>query len=245
MVELVQWDGGTDEPIRDVARPWDYGLLTLNFATTDIERAIPHLQSFGATFVSPPHVYELAPGKRLREVMVYAPGGERHTLLQVGEATPGSAHPLSGPVVTVGMMVPSIAAARAFYGDALGLSVAMETERIGGPFTQTMKVPAETRMQMLLLTSGGNWTGKLMLFELTLPDGDLGAQDRSERIDGRFTGHWMLSLVASDLDVLAERCREAGARVLNGPVEIDRPFIGRTRAMILRAPGGVPLEVIG
>src|SRR5260221_4068337 len=58
MVELVAWEGNTGEPIRDQSRPSDCGLLTLNFTTLDIERALPHLSSLGASFRSTPRAYE-------------------------------------------------------------------------------------------------------------------------------------------------------------------------------------------
>jgi catechol 2,3-dioxygenase-like lactoylglutathione lyase family enzyme len=242
MVELVEWEGSAGEPIRDPSRPSDYGLLTLNFTTLEMERALPHLSSLGASFTSPPRAYE-AGGRAIREAVGYAPGGERFTVLQVGEAKTNSPHPFASAVATVGIVVPSFDEARAFWCDTLGLSVILSDDKIGGTFTSLMRVPDETRMRMAIMTSGGTWTGKMMVYELTPPEGSPEARNASERADGRYTGHWMVSFVARDFDAFGEARREANVRVLRGPVEIERPFVGRTRAMTIIAPGGTPLEV--
>jgi catechol 2,3-dioxygenase-like lactoylglutathione lyase family enzyme len=242
MVELVAWEGNTGEPIRDPSRSWDRGLLTLNFTTLDIERALPQLTSLGARFPSAPRAYE-AGGRSIRETAGYAPGGELLTLLQVGETKTESPHPFAGAVATVGIVVPSFEAARAFWCDTLGLTLVLSDDKIGGGFTASMGVPDETRMRMAIMTSGNNWTGKMMVYELTQPGGSAEVRNASERADGRYTGHWMVSFIADDFDDLAEALHRARVPVLRGPVEIDRPFVGPTRAMTIVAPGGTPLEV--
>ena len=242
MVELVAWEGGAGEPIRDPSRPSDYGLLTLNFTTLDIERALPHLTSLGARFSAAPRAYE-AGGRSIRETVGYAPGGERLTLLQVGEAKTDSPHPFAGAVATVGIVVPAFDTARAFWCDTLGLTAVLSDDKIGGAFTGSMGVPDETRMRMAIMTSGSNWTGKMMVYELTPPADSAEARNASERANGRYTGHWMVSLIAGDFDALAEALHRANVQVLRGPSEIERPFVGRTRAMVILAPGGTPLEV--
>ena len=60
----------------------------------------------------------------------------------------------------------------------------------------------------------------------------------ANRLSPEFTGPWMLTAAALDgcLDLVAEHL---GVAV----VEADVPFVGRTRAVVTRAPGGVPFGV--
>jgi catechol 2,3-dioxygenase-like lactoylglutathione lyase family enzyme len=244
MIELIEWEGVTLEPIRDQRRPWDYGLLSLNFRAGEMEQAIARLSSLGATLVSAPQTYAVAEGRIVHEVMIHSPSGERHTILQIGDANDQATHPIADAVATVGMIVPSLAEARAFYSDVLGMSVGLELDGTGEPFSTLLGSSPGTRLQLLLLTSDGNWVGKFEPIQLTLPGEDIQPRDLSERANGRFTGYWMVSLLTRDMATLAARCREAGVPILGGPMPVDRPFVGRTQSMVIRAPGGVLLEII-
>jgi catechol 2,3-dioxygenase-like lactoylglutathione lyase family enzyme len=196
----------------------------------------------GAQPVAAPHEYE-AGGKTVCEAMFILPTGERCTLLQVGPAIERG--PLFGePLATMSAVVPSLAETLAFYRDALGLSVAVTLDQTGPPFSTMLGLPADTRMQMVLLTSGGHWTGKYEFLELTLPPGAAPPQDSNLRADGQRLGFWMMSAMTSDLDALRTAFRHAGVSIVRGPVTIDRPCFGRVKALVVRAPGGELLECL-
>lgn len=240
MLDLVELTGQPGEPLRNPQRPWDYGWFTLNLNTQHLDRAIEAVVALGAQPVSAPHNYE-AGGKPIREVMLNLASGERLTLLQVGP--PDEAAALFGePFATLGAVVPSLSEALAFYRDALGLSVALTLDQTGDPFATLLGAPANTRVQMALLTADGNWIGKYELLQLTLPPGSPPALDRNRDADGMRLGFWMVSVMTPDLDQLQTACRHAGVSVVRGPATIDRPCFGRVKAMIIRAPGGELIE---
>ena len=175
--------------------------------------------------------------------MLNLASGERLTLLQVGQADPAA--PLfNEPLATMGAVVPSLPGALSFYRDALGLSVAVTLDQTGEPYTTLLGAPAGTRLQMALLTAGGNGAGKYELLQMTLPPGAPPAMDVNWRADGSRLGFWMISVMTPDLDMLQAACRRASVSVVRGPATIDRPCFGRVRAMIVRAPGGELLECL-
>lgn len=240
LLDLIELAGEPGEPIRAPQRPWDYGWFSLNLQTSQLDRAIEAARACGAQIVSAPRSYE-AGGKPVRAVMLNLASGERLTLLQVGEAD--AAAPLFGePLATVGVVVPSLPAALAFYRDALGLSVAVTLDQTSEPYATLLGAPAGTRVQMALLSSGGNWTGKYELLQMTPPPGASPPMDVNWRADGSRLGFWMMSVMTPDLDALQTACRRAGVSVVRGPATIDRPCFGRVKAMIVRAPGGELLE---
>lgn len=240
MLDLVELIGQTSEPLRNPQRPWDYGWFTLNVKTSNLDRAVEAVMALGAQPVAPAHSYE-AGGKAIREVMINLTSGERLTLLQVGPAD--EAAPLFGePLATMGAVVPSLPEALAFYRDALGLNVAVSLDQTGEPFTAMLGVPSETRVQMALLTSDGNWTGKYEFLQLTLPQGAQPALDCNREADGMRLGFWMMSVMTPDMDQMQAACRHAGVSVVRGPATIDRPCFGRVKAMVIRAPGGELIE---
>jgi catechol 2,3-dioxygenase-like lactoylglutathione lyase family enzyme len=242
LVELVEWSEGAGEHIRDSAGPRDYGWLSNNVMTADMEKGRAHLARFGVNFVSEPQEYTAT--RRITESMVDTATGERLTLIQVGDAT--DAPPFGQAVATFGVSVPDYDAAMRFYCDALGLTAAFTMNHTGAPFDALLGAPAGTRLRMALLTSEGNWTGKYELLEMTVPDGFAAPNDANARADGKRNGYWMASARAlAELDLIAEKVEAGGGAVWRGPVEAERPGAGRVKAMIVRAPGGELLEIIG
>jgi catechol 2,3-dioxygenase-like lactoylglutathione lyase family enzyme len=242
MIDLIEWSDGLEETIRDPRAAFDYGWLSLNHKTGEMARGLEHLVGYGATPVSETKRYE-AGGKPIAETMVDLETGERCTILQVGPAF-DAPHPFGESVATVGVVVESVDASLPFYRDVLGLNVVLTIDHKGEPFSSLVGAPPDTHLKMALLASSATWTGKLELLQFTLPDGSPAVRDANPRADGRRNGYWMVGISAPDLDVFAEAAAAAGAAIVRGPVDVDRPFAGSTRAMIVRAPGGECFECL-
>jgi catechol 2,3-dioxygenase-like lactoylglutathione lyase family enzyme len=240
-IDLIEWSEGSEETIRDPQRPFDYGWLSINWRTSAMPRAIERLAAYGGRAVSTTKSYE-AGGRLIHETMIDLPTGERCTLLQVGEArqTP---HPFGEAAATIGVVVESVEKSLPFYRDLLGLRVALTINHTGEPFASLLGAPSETHLNMALLAGAGAWSGKLELLEFTLPESFNPRGDANLRADGRRNGYWMVSLSTPDCAAFAEAATKAGAVALRGPLAVERPFIGQTQAMIVRAPGGELFEV--
>lgn len=241
-VELVEWEGCTGRPLRDQDRAFDHGVLTINLRTSDIEKALIHLQAQGAKIIFPPVKYPYQPEIFLYEAMVIGPNQERYTLLQIGEAQPPEGHVIGDVVATVGVVVPDSDLARTFYADLLGLDKAFEMDEPGEIFAPLLGMEADFRMRMTLFTSRGCWTGKIEAIEFNLPSGK--HQPAQIPVDWHRTGYCMLSVNSDDpsrLEAILARNDYPAERVAAG---INRPFVGTTLTLMTIAPGGVPLEIL-
>jgi catechol 2,3-dioxygenase-like lactoylglutathione lyase family enzyme len=233
MIDLIEWSEGSHQRARQ--QTFDSGIFTLNFRIGNFDRAMAHLTAAGAQPISESLEYEA--GQRIRESMTTMPDGERATILQVGAAAE-TPHPLGEAVATVGCIVPSLADTIAFYRDALGLNLALSIDQQGEPFSTLLGAPRETRLQFALLTSGAGWVGKFEFMQLTIPQ----TETAMTHNDGRRTGYWMMSVMTPDINELQRAAQQAGATIIRTPMTVERPFVGRAQAMILRAPGGEWLE---
>jgi catechol 2,3-dioxygenase-like lactoylglutathione lyase family enzyme len=232
-VDLVE-NPAADRAIRDKARAWDYGILTLNYRTNNAREAVKLMESAGCEPVSEILSYNV--GKPMEELMMNTPSGERLTIIQIGDATDEKPF-FKEALATVGMVVPAMQAAKDFYTNVLGLEMAITFQAAGSPFDKLLGAPAGMSLDFATLTSDGNWTGKVELLELNVPN----EAARLTTADGSDTGYWMFSMLCEDIDGLYESAREY---VTVEPKTVERPFHGKVRQMILRAPGGELIEII-
>lgn len=241
-VELVAWEGCTGQPLRDQHRVFDYGILTINLRTPDIEKALDHLACHGAQIISKPVKYRYQPDIFLYEAMAIGPNQERYTLLQIGEARPPEGHVIGDIAATVGAVVPDSAIARAFYSDVLGLDKAFEIDEPGQLFGALLGVEKDFRMHMTLFTSGNCWTGKIEAIEFSSPSIDL--QPAPIQLNWHRTGYCMLSVMSDDPEQLAAVLDKNNYRGEIVAAGVNRPFVGPARALMTIAPGGVAMEVL-
>lgn len=242
MVELIEWEGGTGLPIRDQSRPYDYGLLTLNFRTHDINAAVAHLEKFGAKCYAPPVRYKYLPDTYLYEVMLEGLNHERYTILQVGEPEPAGEHIIGDILATVGTVAPSGSEALRFYGDHLGLTRSFELKANGEPFSTLIGTSEDTQMYMQMFTSAENWTGKLEAIKLS--SSSIKPESTRERMNADYTGYWMISMCSSHMETLTRKLEQNNYRIRKTIDTVNRPFVESTRAMLLQGPGDVPIEIL-
>lgn len=237
-VDLIE-NKNAENRIRDNRKPFDYGILTLNFRTNNIEKAIAKLESLGAESVS--EILEYNVGKPMREKMIILPSGERLTIIQIGDATDDEPF-FNEAIATAGMVVPSMAEAKRFYEDALGLTVSISFQASGSPFDKLLGVSQLNKLDFATLTADGIWTGKVELLQLEVPNET--PINTNEFADFSHTGYSFITFLTDKLDQIHENCRNIGAKIIVAPVETERPFHGKTRAMIVRSLGGEYIEFI-
>lgn len=225
-------------PIRDKNRAFDYGIMTFNYRTNNIEKAVPMLEKVGCETVSEILNYNV--GKPMREVMLNTPTGERLTIIEVGgvnEELPV----FNEAIATVGLVVPKMSDAKLFYEDVLGLNTAISFQAAGSPFDSLLGVKKLDKLDFATLTADGNWTGKIELLELETGETPI---NTNELADFSHTGYSFVTFLSKDLDAVAESCRKLSAEIIVPPKQFNRPFHEGKRAMIVRALGGEYLEII-
>jgi catechol 2,3-dioxygenase-like lactoylglutathione lyase family enzyme len=238
-IDLVEWSNATNKTIRDKNRAFDFGIMTLNYRTCNIKKAVARLQTFGCEPVS--DILSYNAGKPMQEVMLNTPTGERLTVLQIGDSTHDTIF-FNEAIATIGMVVPSMESAQTIYREALGLEVAIAFQAAGSPFDSLLGVNQLDKLDFATLTSEGNWTGKVELLELEV--GNETPINTNEFADFAHNGYTFLAFLTNDLDNVKAKCESVGSKIVVSPIEVERPFHGKVRAMIVRSLGGEYLEII-
>ncbi len=236
-VDLVE-NRDANAAIRDKNRAFDYGIMTLNYRTNNIDKAVPMLEKVGCEAVSEILNYNV--GKPMRELMFNTPTGERLTIIEVGGVNV-DLPVFNEAIATVGLVVPKMPDAKLFYENGLGLKTAIAFQAAGSPFDSLLGVKKLEKLDFATLTSEGNWTGKVELLELETGEN---AINTNELADFSHTGYSFVTFLADDLNAVAASCKKVGAEVIVEPKEFKRPFHEGKRAMILRSLGGEYLEII-
>jgi catechol 2,3-dioxygenase-like lactoylglutathione lyase family enzyme len=225
-------------PMRDQNRAFDFGIMTFNYRTNNIEKAVPMLEKVGCKPVS--EILEYNVGKPMRELMMNTPTGERLTIIEVGGVN-DDLPVFNEAIATVGLVVPKMADAKLFYEEGLGLQTAIAFQAAGSPFDSLLGMNKLEKLDFATLTSDGNWTGKIELLELETGENP---ENTNELADFSHTGYSFVTFTADDLDAVVESCKNVGAKITVEPTEFNRPFHEGKRAMILRSLGGEYVEII-
>ena len=236
-VDLVE-NKAANVPMRDKQRAFDFGIMTFNYRTNNIEKAVPMLRNLGCEAVS--GILEYDVGKPMRELMMNTPGGERLTILEVGGVN-DELPVFNEAIATVGLVVPKMSDAKRFYEEGLGLKTAIAFQATGSPFDSLLGVDKLDKLDFATLTSLGNWTGKVELLELEVGVPPI---NTNEFADLSHTGYTFVTFLAENLDLVRESCQKIGTQIIVEPKVFDRPFHEGKRAMIVCSPGGEYLEII-
>jgi catechol 2,3-dioxygenase-like lactoylglutathione lyase family enzyme len=224
--------------IRDPQRSFDFGVMTLNYRTNNLEAAIDKLRSCGAEPTT--EILEYNIGKPIREIMAITDTGERLTIIEVG-GTDAEMPVFNEAIATVGLVTPRMSESKRFYEQAFGMTLSIAFQAEGSPFDRLLGVDDLRKLDFATLTSDGIWTGKVELLEL---DVGLNPANTNELADFAHTGYTFVTFLADDLDAVAASCRAVAAEIIVEPKIFNRPFHAGHRAMIVRALGGEYLEVI-
>jgi catechol 2,3-dioxygenase-like lactoylglutathione lyase family enzyme len=236
-VDLVE-NKDADQTMRNQSRAFDFGIMTFNYRTNNIEKAVLMLESIGCKAVS--EILEYNVGKPMREVMMNTPTGERLTVIEVGGINE-NLPVFNEAIATVGLVVPNMADAKLFYENGLGLKTAIAFQSSGSPFDSLLGVKKLDKLDFATLTSEGNWTGKVELLELETGENSI---NTNELADLFHTGYTFITFLANNLEAVAESCKRIGAEIIVEPQKFNRPFHEGKRGMIVRSLGGEYLEII-
>jgi catechol 2,3-dioxygenase-like lactoylglutathione lyase family enzyme len=232
--------------IRQTWNPREPAPFTLGFPTTNLPALDARLRTVGFESLAPMEQSQIPrpDGTKygLQESVfkgpdhVHAVGVSRlDAMPQLGPVDPATGH--GGPAYSAQVVVDSDAVVR-FYCDVLGLELRSDREWKSGA-TSAIGLPAGTPFRLALLYSPGASTGQLLLMDFrgaTAP-----ASGVAPRPPNRGLGVYSFSV--RSLDATAARVRAAGVQVVSAPVSYDSPDLGPHRAMSVRAPNGVLVEL--
>lgn len=155
----------------------------------------------------------------------------------------GMAEPIPGlrGADHVGLTVPDLAEAEAFFADVLGCEKAMAF----GPFrddegsfmTDVLDVHPRAVIEQIVLMRCG-FGSNIELFHYTAPDQQV-VDPRNSDIGGHH-----IAFYVDDIDAAAEYLRAAGLKVNAGPIPVDAGPAAGQRILYFEAPWGLQLEAI-
>lgn len=235
-VDLIE-NYRAEKPIRDKNRAFDYGIMTLNFRTNNIEKAVLMLEKTGCEAVS--DILEYNVGKPMRELMMNTPTGERLTILEVGGVN-DNLPVFNEAIATVGLVVSRMSKAKRFYEKGLGLQTAISFQASGAPFDSLLGVEKLEKLDFATLTSDGNWTGKIELLELETSETPSNANLRS---DFSHSGYCYLRFLTNNLEKIIESCKKIGAKILFSSNSVKSPFRGLSKTVLVSSLSGEIIEI--
>ncbi len=158
-------------------------------------------------------------------------------------ATPVFADSLPGMrgVDHIGLTVPDLAEAQAFFGDVLGCERAMSF----GPFRDdegtfmqdVLDVDPRAVIEEIVLMRCG-FGANIELFNYTAPD-QKDVQPRNSDIGGHH-----IAIYVDDIDAAAAYLKEAGIRTLMGPLPVSEGPAAGQAILYFYAPWGLQMEAI-
>lgn len=225
-------------PLRDQNRPFDYGIMTLNFRTNNIEKAVSILDKVGCEPVS--QILQYNVGKPMREVMMITPTGERLTILEVG-GTNYDLPVFNEAIATVGLVVPKMSQAKRFYEHVLGLKTAIAFQAAGTPFDSLLGVQVLNKLDFATLTAGSNWTGKIELLELETGEMPAGKFYNDRLL---YTGYSHIRFLTDDIEKVAEKFRQYGIQFSLFSIGSDSFFYGCKKMILVCSPSGEFIEIL-
>jgi catechol 2,3-dioxygenase-like lactoylglutathione lyase family enzyme len=233
------------EPLEQtVIRPGGVGIQTdalkvVDFFTTDLDRAVARLTSFGFDLVGPPALLELPTGETFHEAHVRAPDGVIVAFIHPLKARIADyvtiTDRLFSEVQSCSGPVSDLEPAQAFYEDVLGLACGLRYEFESESFGRMVGTGRATRVRA---RNFGRVVEDVMLglIHYGLPPGFAPSLRAVCRAPNR--GLIGVQLTVQGLDVLVDRCRSAGFEVVVAPAELTLPW-GRTRTALVLGPHGV------
>jgi catechol 2,3-dioxygenase-like lactoylglutathione lyase family enzyme len=134
-----------------------------------------------------------------------------------------------------GLTVRDLGRSLAFYRDVLGLEVVLEQEKQGGYLGAIVGYP-DAHVRMAHVRAPGS-DHRIELFEYVQP------APEERPLEPRQIGPTHVCLLVDDLAGAYERVRAAGLETLSPPVEVDTGANAGSRALYVRDPDGILLEL--
>lgn len=259
LLRLIEFQP-VSEPMRNGARPWDYGFFDLNFHVRDIEACYRQLTEAGFKAVSEPLPFRL-PGPRpvtFKEVHIHAPDGVVVALVEeVAEKSSAGDTVASEKVVaddqrpatsgfeysearTLGIVVPDARQALSFWRDLLGLRAIFDVELGGQQLEQMLGLPEGTTFRMVLLRPRRGMTGPALLeFH------GLEGRDIRQRAKPPHAGLLQISFrvdAQHELYELYRKLQASNVEILCPPTELQYAPLMGTWVMTALSPEGILLE---
>ncbi|HJN04157.1 MAG TPA: VOC family protein [Alphaproteobacteria bacterium] len=245
-----------DAPERKIVRadkpPRAYGLINLNFYTSDIFAETEKFRALGYEFWSDPVAHEFTDNVGTPiEVVFEGPDGVLINWVELASDDPetrigkmrayvesfGRTPAGFTPVVTSAHCMRSVSEGRAFYETVLHMGVHINQVLDSENYRKFQRVPEGGRTRVTFM-QGNHMFGKIATSEpLNYEVPDLTPDAVAPNI-----GYLAQTFLVPDMDAAERDCVGLGAEVYTPRMDIESPGLGMIHTMIVRNPGSGALQ---
>lgn len=238
LLELIEFQPGSDKTIRSGAKPWDYPLYHFAFYVKDMDKTYQTLLEKGYKFLSPPLKYSPFPPGEVKEVFLIGP--DDIFIVHVERLTP----PIPeikrryGKILETVLVVENIENTIWFYHDILGIPVMGDINLPTGVADQILHLPPQTDIRFVIFKERDDPAILFAAIKLSVKGKILGAQSRPPR-----RGLFAVSCQTHDLSGIIEKCRRENVKILSEPVELEVMPYGNIKAITVEGPNTELIEI--
>jgi catechol 2,3-dioxygenase-like lactoylglutathione lyase family enzyme len=249
---LVQFDARDRKVVRAAKPARAYGLINLNFYTSDIFGETEKFKAEGYEFWSEPVAHDFTPdvGTPI-EVVFEGPDGVLINWVELATKDPqtrigkmrayveslGKTKTGFTPVVTTASCMRDIELSKAFYTKVLKMGVHINQVLDSDNYRKFQKVPDGGRTQVTFM-QGNHMFGKIATSQpLNYPVPDLVPDAVAPNI-----GYLVQSFLVPDLGAALDDCAPLGVETYTPRMTLDVPGLGRVDTAIVRNPGSGALQ---
>jgi catechol 2,3-dioxygenase-like lactoylglutathione lyase family enzyme len=237
-IALFEFKHSLQRPIREKARPWDYGLYNIALGVKDIDSIFRDLTARGFECIAPPVTYK--PGWvpfSVKEAILIGPGEMPIAHIELLRSQQPDFDGRYGRIMDSAQVVESMEEAIRFYRDVLGLELVGDHQLPRGLVDEVLGLPPGTDLRMAFLNSPGSTAPLLELLEFSRKGTSLADVARPPNF-----GLFMISMETDNLGELIKKFIKNNIPLLSEPVAMQRMPYGAIEAVTVYGPGKVMIE---
>ncbi|MEW6143306.1 MAG: VOC family protein [Chloroflexota bacterium] len=239
VTELIEFTPNSGRQIRNGPGDLDWGIYDIAWFVKDIQYCYREGLAKGYRFVAPPVQYQpnWVPWQVKETVML----GPDDAALVLFERMTDEAKQYDRQYIRwnhSAFIVESVAEAKKFFCDLLGLDLRGEMDLPTGIVDSVLNIPPGTPCKGAFVERKGANTCIIELLEMKIPGKSLAGIAKPPNL-----GIFGYSFEIDNLDALLKASVRAGFPVFSGPVEVTTPLHGRMEAAIISGPYGAMIEL--
>jgi catechol 2,3-dioxygenase-like lactoylglutathione lyase family enzyme len=238
LIELIECKPRKGVPIRKNAKIWDYGLYDICFLVNDVEATYRGLTEKGFSFISPPISY--SPdwlSLDVKETILIGPDEMPIAHAEIIGSSISDPEDNYRKIFDSAQIVEDMDEAIRFYRDILGLTIVGDNNW-SGLVDDLLGLPPGTDMRMVLFTKKNSSAPVVECITFSRKGKKLGPVTKPPNL-----GIFMIAFLTTDLTGSMEKLSSENIQKLSGPVEMELAPYGKIKAITVRGPSDVMIEI--
>lgn len=235
-IELVQFQPVTGRPMRKKDKDWNYGIYDICFLVEGVDAIYNRLMDEGFSSVHAPVEYSPL-GNAVKETVIIGPDNTHLAHLQ---RITSPLKESSGKYISIAdsaQIVPDMGEALNFYCGIVKLDLINRVTLPPATLDDILGVPKKTRAELAFVGRANSREPMVVLIALSVPGKHLAESAWAPNL-----GICAVSFEVPNLNAVVGAVRDAGYKVISGPVDFRKLVYGRMRAVMVSGPAGVMVQ---